>query len=69
MECQNKFKFDWLNNNPHKWHGKQVCCKKTGATYTVHDVLNDGSVVLEKRWVLYMSHVEIIRQDYVPAGP
>ncbi|HZI32274.1 MAG TPA: hypothetical protein VFF11_08020 [Candidatus Binatia bacterium] len=69
LQESRKLAFDWMNNNPHRWAGKKVQCRRTGIIYTIREVLNARNVVLEKKWVLSMSSVQEIRQDYEPAGP
>ena len=64
----NKLAFDWLNNNPHKWVGKKVRNRKSYELYTIHDVMRNGSVVLEKKWVMQSSDVQTIREDFVAAS-
>jgi hypothetical protein len=64
-----KFAFDWLNNNPLKWRGKKVRNKKTGVAYTIKEVLRNGNVAMERKWVLYTSKIQTIREGYEPASP
>ncbi|MDE3068776.1 MAG: hypothetical protein KGJ60_14680 [Verrucomicrobiota bacterium] len=64
-----KLRFNWLQDNPRRWAGKKVQCKKTDVIYTIHQVLGSGRVILEKRWMLYTSTVQVIRRDYEPASP
>lgn len=65
----NKLAYNWLDNNPRRWRGKQVISRKNGQTYTVRDVMPRGSVELERKGVLYTSNVQAVRQDYEPASP
>jgi hypothetical protein len=65
----NKLAFDWLKNNPQKWVGKKIRDRKSDQTYIVRDVLHNGSVVLEKKWVLLPSNVKVVRQDFEADSP
>lgn len=64
-----KLAYNWLLNNPRRWRGKQVLCRKNGQTYLVRDVMPRGTVELERKGVLYTSNVQMVRQDYEPASP
>ena len=69
MSSEKKLAFDWLKNNPQKWVGKKIRDRKSDQTYTVRDVLHNGSVVLEKKWVLLPSNVKVVRQDFEADSP
>ena len=64
-----KLSSDWMSSNPQRWPGKKILCRKTGMTYTIHEVLNARNVVLEMKWILFVSNVRKIRRDYEPAEP
>lgn len=65
----NKLSFGWLNNNPQKWVGKKIRDRKSDQIYTIHDVLHNGSVVLEKKWVLLPSDVKTVRENFETDSP
>ena len=69
MSSEKKLAIDWLNNNPQKWVGKKIRDRKSDQSYTVRDVLRNGSVVLEKKWVLWPSDVKTVRENFDTDSP
>ena len=69
MSSEKKLAFDWLKNNPQKWVGKKIRDRKSDQSYTVRDVLRNGSVVLEKKWVLWPSNVKAVRENFETDSP
>jgi hypothetical protein len=65
----NKLGFNWLGNNPKKWVGKKIRDRKSDQIYTVRDVMQNGSVVLEKKWILLPSNVQDVRKDFEADSP
>ena len=69
MSTEKKLAFDWLKNNPQKWVGKKIRDRKSDQIYTIHDVMQNGSVVLEKKWVLLPSDVKSVRENFEADSP
>ena len=69
MSPDNKLSFGWLGNNPQKWVGKKIRDRKSDQIYTIHDVMQNGSVVLEKKWILLPSNVQDVRKDFEADSP
>ena len=57
----------WLGGDPFRWRGRKIMHRASGAVYTVRQVFHSGRVELKKTFMLYLTTVNTIREDYEPA--
>lgn len=57
----------WLAGDPFRWRGRKIQHRTSRTVFTVRQVYHSGRVELKKTFMLYLTTVNAIREDYEPA--